>query len=134
MSLRGDATVVNNAAGTSPIVVPSTTTVYSNSFKLYYGQAFGIQYKLANGSGTGNIKIQLEQSNVLPAVEGASDANWVIGLGVADIETNLADTLTHVKSLSPIPSKYGRLKLTGLGSNPADASLTSQVFQQELVV
>lgn len=134
MSLRGDATAVNNAAGTSPIVVPTTTVVYSASFKLNYGQAFGIQYKAANGSGTANMKIQLEQSNVPPTTEGSSDPNWVIGLGVADIETNLNDTVTHVKSLSPIPAKYGRLKITGLGSNPSDASLTASIFQQELVV
>ncbi len=133
-SLRGDTTVFNNASGTSPITVPSTTVVYSAAVKLYYGQSFGIQYKAANGSGTANMKIQLEQSNVLPAVEGTSDANWVIGLGVADIETNLADNITHIKSLSPVPSKYGRLKITGLGSNPADAALTASIFQQELVV
>ncbi len=137
MSLRGDATRIPNYTGApAPIVIPTTTTVYSRSFRLNYGQAFGIQYKAADGSGTANMKIQLEQSNTLltEAQEGSSNSAYVIGEGVADVVTNLADTLTHVKSFSPVPAKYGRFKITGLGSNPADASVTIDVFQQELVV
>lgn len=137
MSLRGQSTPIPNYTGApGPIVIPTTTVVYSRSFKIYYGQTFGAQYKAANGSGTANMKIQLEQSNTLLAdsEEGASNANWVIGSGVADIETNLADTLTHIKSFVPAPTNYARFKITGLGSNPADASLNIQVFQQEVVV
>ena len=133
MSLYGDSRQVlsgNGAAGA--ITIPSTTTVYSRAFRLNIGQAFGIWLQAGNGSGTANMKVQLEQSYIVPTTEGSSDANWVIGDGVADIYPNLNDTNAHVKSLTPVPMKYGRLKITGLGANPADATLTAWIFQQEI--
>jgi hypothetical protein len=136
MSLRGDVSQIRQYTGApAPITVPTTTTVYSRVFRLNYGQAFGIWYQAGNGSGTANMKIQLEQSYVAltEAQEGASNANYVIGSGVADIETNLLDTTAHVKSVSPIPMKYARFKITGLGTNPADATINIWLFQQELV-
>lgn len=134
MSLRGDVRLINNASGApAPIVIPNTTTVYSQSFKLYYGQVFGVWLQAGNGSGTANMKIQLEQSRIVPTTQGAADANWVIGDGVADVYSNLNDTNAHIKTLSPVPMKYGRFKITGLGSNPVDASITIWIFDQELI-
>lgn len=134
MSAYGDVRQINNGSGASaPIVVPSTTVVYSRTFRINYGQAFGVWYQAGNGSGTANMKIQLEQSYRAPTTEGAADATFVIGSGVADIESNLADTTAHVKSLTPVPMKYARLKITGLGSNPADATLNLWLFIQELI-
>lgn len=132
-STRGDVSQVNNSNGTGTIVIPNTTPVYSYSFSLKYGTSFGIWYQAGNGSGTANMKIQLEQSYKRPGTEGSSDTAWVIGAGVADIATNLIDTTAHIQSVSPVPMKYARLKITGLGSNPADATLTAWFFQQELV-
>lgn len=134
MSLRGDVSSVNNSnGGPVPITIPTTTVVYSQSFRLNYGQAFGVWLQAGNGSGTANMKIQLEQSYKPPTTEGSSDSAYVIGDGVADIYSNLNDTTAHVKTIQPVPMKYARLKITGLGSNPADATLTAWIFQQELV-
>lgn len=136
MSLRGDVTLINQSNGApAPITVPTTTTVYSRTFKLNYGQAFGIWLQAGNGSGTANMKVQLEQSyiDLTEAQQGSSNANYVIGDGVADLYSNLNDTTAHVKTVSPVPMKFGRLKITGLGTNPADATLTAWLFQQELV-
>lgn len=134
MSLRGDSRQINNSNGApGPITIPTTTTVYSRAFRLNYGQAFGIWLRAGNGSGTANMKIQLEQSNVVPVTEGAADGNYVIGDGVADVYSNLNDALAHVKTLSPVPMKYARFKITGLGSNPADATINIFVFDQELI-
>lgn len=131
-SLYGESSLVVNSLGTSPITIVSTTVIYSRHFKLARGQAFGIWYQAGNGSGTANMKIQLEQSYKLPTTEGASDASWIIGSGVSDIETNLNDTTAHLKSISPVPMKWARLKITGLGGNPADATLTAYIFLQGL--
>ena len=133
-STRGGVSDVNNSAGVGTITVPSQTTVYSYHFPLKYGTAFGIWLQAGNGSGTANMKIQLEQGYKAPVPEGSSDSNWVIGDGVADIYSNLNDTLAHIKTVSPVPMKLARLKITGLGSNPADATLVAKLFQQEIVV
>lgn len=132
-STRGGASQVNNSAGTGTIVVVSVTTVYSMSFNLKYGTAFGIWLQAGNGSGAANMKIQLEQGYKTPTTEGSPDSTWVIGDGVADIYTNLNDAIAHIKTISPVPMKHGRLKITGLGANPADATLTAFLFQQEFV-
>lgn len=137
MSLYGNVTEVPASTGApAPITIPSTTVVYSRTFKLYYGQAFGVWLQAGNGSGAANMKIQLEQSykDLTEAEQGASNANYVIGDGVADVYTNLNDTTAHVKTISPVPMKYGRYKITGLGSNPADATINIKNFIQELIV
>lgn len=128
----GDVTQVRASDGSFPITVPSTTTVYSRSFRLNFGTAFGIWYQAGNGSGAANMQIQLEQSHRAPTTEGAADSNYVIGSGVADINSNLSGTTAVVSAISPIPMKYARLKITGLASNPADATLTAWLFQQEI--
>lgn len=135
-SSRGGMTDVNNSSGIGTITVPSTTTVYSRSFALKYGTAFGIWLMAGNGSGQANMKIQLEQGYKAPVTEGAADSLWVIGDGVADIYPNLNDgatQLAHIKTVSPVPMKHGRLKITGLGSNPADATLVAKLFIQEFI-
>lgn len=134
--LRGDPTYVHAVDGTTTITVPSTTTVYSRTFRLNYGQSFGIQYQAGNGSGTANMKIELEQSNVAltNAQQGAASTDYVVGAGVPDIVTSLSGNTTQLAVLTPIPAKYGRLKITGLAANPANASLVAQIFQQEIVI
>ncbi len=129
----GDVTQLRNYDGApGPIAVASTAVVYSRPFRLNYGTAFGIWYQLA-GTGTPNVKIEMEQSYKAPTLDNnASDAAWVIPSGVAPIETSLSGTTAAIKSVSPVPMKYGRLKITGLGSNPADCTLNAWLFQQEL--
>lgn len=136
MSLYGNVTQVPASSGApAPITIPSTTVVYTRTFKLNYGQAFGVWLQAGNGSGTANMKVQLEQSylDLTEAQQGSSSANYVIGDGVADVYSNLNDTTAHVKTISPVPMKYGRYKITGLGSNPADATINIWNFIQEIV-
>ena len=80
-----------------------------------------------------NITIQVEESPVLPTTEGSSDANYVIGSGVADIVTGLTNSTAALKTLSLIPMKYGRLKITGIAGNGSDTTLDLRIFFQELI-
>lgn len=135
MLLYGNLKQINQYNGApAPITIPTTTTVYSRVFRLNYGQAFGLWLQAGNGSGTANMKIQLEQSYLAltEAQEGSSNAAYVIGDGVADVYANLNDANAHVKTISPVPMKYARFKITGLGSNPADATINIWLFDQEL--
>lgn len=119
-----EANDVLSSAGATDIAVASTATVYTRSFPLVYGSAFGLSYKAAS-SGTINLKIELEQSFTPPATEGASDANWVVPEGLSAIDSGVTDSNMHHASMSPIPLKYGRLKITGLTGN--DASTTVRI-------
>lgn len=130
-SSYGNITQFENSAGLVAIPVASTATVYTKAIKLSYGQYFGV-WVLAASSGTVNLKIQIEQSAVAPAAEGSSDANYVIGDGVADIYSALADTTAHVKTISPVPMKYARLKITGGTGNDASTTVQCKLFSQEI--
>lgn len=133
MSLRGDVTLVRDPVTVnSPINIAGNVTVYSQSFRLNYGQAFGIALKAAS-AGVIALQIQLEQSDVEPTTQGSADANWVVGDGVADIITALANNTKRIVNVSPIAMKYGRLKIIGGGSNDASTTLTANLFQQELI-
>lgn len=115
----------------SSLAVASTATVYSNSFLMRWTENFGIWVLASSVSGTPSLRIQLEESYIAPATEGSSDTNYVVGDGVSDVYSNLNDEIAHIKSLSPVPSQYGRYKITGLASNPADTVITIINFQQE---
>lgn len=126
----GGASSVTLSTGSPSLAVASTATVYSKSFKLSFGVAFGIWYKAAS-SGTVGLKIQLEQGYAPPTTEGSADTSWVIADGVADINSSLADTTARIKTVTPAPMTYARLKITGIGSNDASTVLTAYLFQQE---
>jgi len=117
-------------AGSTTIAIDSTATVYTDSFPLKYGLAFGIAL-IADSPGTVDLKVQLEESDRLPTTENTSDTHWVIADGVADIYTSLADETKHIKVISPVPMPLGRLKITGGASNNASTTLSATVFEQE---
>ena len=118
-----DVETILDLTGNSTMSISSTTTVYTNSFKLSYGSQFSGIYTAECNSGTPNKLIELEQSDVVPASEGYSDSNYVEPDGASDIIT-LTDTNRHIKAFSPVATKYARYKLTGQGSNPATASIS----------
>jgi len=126
----GDVTGVTLASGSETIAIASTATVYTHYFKLSFGVAFGLWYQ-ATSSGTVNLKIELEESYTTPTTDGSADTNYVVGSGVSDVESALADENAHVKTLSPVPMKYARFKITGGDGNDASTTLSLKVFQQE---
>lgn len=115
----------------SQLAVVSANTVYTNSFPIGFGLYFGLWAKATSVSGTPAIKVELEESYVLPSTEGAADTNYVEPDGMSDIFSNLNDEVAHVVALSPKPMPYGRFKLTDGGSNPADSLIDLFVFVQE---
>lgn len=130
-STRGDVGQINGSDGNQSIAINGATTVYSQSFPLHYGQYFGLAYKAAGSAP--DLKIQLEQSPVAPSTEGASDANYVIPSGVADITSSVTATTMNIQSISPVPMRYGRLKITGNVGNGANTTLRNWLFQQGTV-
>lgn len=130
MSSLGGVTGINTAADSPNIAIAGEVTVYTKSFSTKYSAYFGIWYKAASASGTPTLKVELEQSYKRPTTEGAADGDWVVAESASDIESNLNDELAHVATLAPSPMPYGRLKITGLTSNPEDAILVAKLFSQ----
>lgn len=129
----GNATKVSDSDGVTPIAVASNGTVYTKAFSLRQGLYFGVKAILSS-TGSPSVQVQFQQSDVLPATEGAADADWVIPDGMPDVWANLNDKVNHIKALSPVPMTYGRFKLTGLGANPADTTIDIRVFQQDILL
>lgn len=119
---------IKTASGTSPIAVASTGTVYTPAFPLNFAEAFGVGL-LADSSGVVNVLVELEECMTEPTSE-AADVDCVEPDGFPDV-INLTDKLMHIKQITPVPAKYGRLKLTGQGLNHASTTVRIELFMQE---
>ena len=114
----------------SALAVATTSTVYSKSFNLSYGRFFALSYK-ATSAGAVNLKIELEQCYEPPTTEGSADGDFAVPEGVSEIDAGLTDENQHHISVSPIPLKYGRFKVTGLAGNDASTTLELKLSTQE---
>jgi len=114
------------------IPIASAAVVYTRSFAFGNAEYFSLDY-IATSSGVTGLKIELEQGNARPATEGSSDTSWAEAENAQDIEANLADETQHIKKLSPVVSIYGRLKITGSGTNDATTTLRAKLVRQEEV-
>lgn len=126
----GTVNQITKADATTPIPVGNTVTEYSQSFPLAPGENFGIKL-LADSDGTVDVLVELEVSMDLPSTEGSADDNFVEPEGFADI-LNLTDEDVHIKSISAPYAKYGRLKLTGQGSNHSSTTVAADIFKVEV--
>jgi hypothetical protein len=104
------------------ITVASTGTAYSRAFELPRDVSFGWEFLFSSG-GAVDVKIELEVSNTKPATEQASDSNWAVPDGASAMSSGITDENVHFLAFAPTVAKYGRLKLTGQGSNAADTAL-----------
>uniref|UniRef100_A0A6M3IM55 Uncharacterized protein n=1 Tax=viral metagenome TaxID=1070528 RepID=A0A6M3IM55_9ZZZZ len=118
---------VMTSAESVSIAIAGAVTVYTKAIKLRFGEYFSLGYKAVSASSAPDIKIELEQSvkDVLPATEGASDANYVVAENASAIETSLITESFKLKALSPVASHYCRLKITGAAGNAADTIVTA---------
>ncbi len=114
------------------IAIASAAIVYTRSWLWGNSEYFGLN-ALASSSGVVGLKIELEESQVLPVTEGAVDANFAVAVNGQDVFTNLSVKTTKITRLSPVVSKYGRLKITGSGSNDASTTLLAKLVRQEEV-
>lgn len=119
---------INNTP-TGVLAIPladNTTPVYSNSFPLRRGLTYGWEV-LLGGTGVKAVKIELEQGNVRPVNEGATDASWAVpdNKTGTPLFTSIADTKTHFAAYAPDATAFGRLKVTGLTGNDASTTLAT---------
>ena len=118
-----------DATGDTSIAVASTDTVYTRAFSLKWGEYFGLSLK-ATSDASVDVNVELEQSWQVPTTEGASDSNWAEPEGMSDL-INVTDETVHIMGLSPKPFAYGRLKMTGQGSNSGTTTVRARLSKQE---
>lgn len=107
-------------AGAVNIAVANTDVAYSQSFILPKNVSFGLDYQFTS-AGAVDVKVELEQGNERPGTEGSADSDW----GVTDtISAGITDEVTHIVQVVPTVTRFGRLKLTGQGSNAASTVLS----------
>lgn len=128
--------VILDAAGTSHslptvtasgITVNGTGTIYLPSFIKPRNVTWGWLAKFAS-VGTVDAKVELEEGWARPTTEGASDAAWVSAdnkLTSSMLFQEISDTLNHITAYAPNATPYGRIKITGLGSNNAATLIAS---------
>jgi len=120
-----------NSSDSATIAVAGETTVYTKAIDLTKFQNMAVAVKCDSaGDGTVNVKVELEQGIELPDTEGSADTSWAVP-ETAPISLTITDEDQHGDNLSPIPFRYGRLKLTGLTGNAADVSVTAYLSATE---
>ena len=101
------------------IAIAGEVTIYSMPFVLYNATNHSFEC-LAFGT-TVNLKIEVEQGNVLPTIDGSADTvNWSVPSGVTEIIDGLTQKTHYMKSYSPVTSELGRLKILGKSGNTGD--------------
>lgn len=100
-------------AGSAQIALGATTTVYTDTYRFGDADYFALSYKVAC-TGTPSVKIEMEQSIVLPAAgnENAADDNFGVPKTIGNIETALTSKTIQHMQLSPVTLTYVRFKIT----------------------
>lgn len=111
-----------------PLAVASTAVVYSKCFVLPKNVSMGILLAFTKSAGVINVKVDVEVGIIPPATENAIDAtNWGLSGNIGTV----ADTNMTPLVFDPVAAPYGRLKLTGQGSNDASVALAKAYFTFE---
>jgi len=99
-------------AGSQNITLGSSAVIYTDTFRFGDVDYFALSYIVTSKDGMPNVKIEMEQSIVLPAAENATDVNFGVPKTIGDIETALtAETIQHMQ-LMPVTIPYVRFKIT----------------------
>lgn len=120
---------VTLASDAVAIAVGAGATVYTKSMDLSNLDTFSLGYSVAC-TGVPNIKIELEQSDVVPTTEGAADSNFVVPETISEVDPSLTDELVHRTALFPICCRYLRFKITEVTTTVADSVLTMNISAQ----
>jgi hypothetical protein len=105
--------VLDSSDGTT-IYVDGAVVVYTKSFKVAFGDSFGLGYIAAN---TPDLLIEFQGSHKEPATEGAADTHYAEPATMSNVETNLTTTAYKLAEISPATCEYGRFKITGNAAN-----------------
>ena len=111
--------------GNTTISVPTTSTVYTDTYRLDFVDYMAIKYQ-ATSSGSVNLKIEMEQDVEAPATENIADADMTEPSDISDVDSSLTDENIHKKQFLPDSFQYYRFKITGQSGN--DASTTLKIY------
>lgn len=115
-------------AGALTIPVGISATVYTDHFVLTDLDQFTLSYIVAC-TGTPNLKIELEQSIVVPTAN-AVDANSVVPDNFSPVVTSITTKTQHHIVLSPAATEFGRFKLTETTGTVTDTVVTLSLSTQ----
>jgi hypothetical protein len=98
-------------AGSQNITLGSSAVIYTDTFRFGDVDYFALSY-IVSCTGLPNLKIEMEQSIVLPVAENAADVNFGVPKTIGDIETALTATTIKHMQLMPVTIPYVRFKIT----------------------
>ncbi len=106
---------------TENVVINAQNTVYSRSFPLRRNVEYALEVKMSNDSGDSKVQFEIEQGNVVPAAEKSADTtNYAV---TSEVWAELHSEVNNIKSITLLPTKYARFKLTGKSGNATTTKL-----------
>ena len=117
---------------TAAIVVNATADAWTVPLRISRGYTFALELQAAVGA-TVNVNVDIEVGNELPTNYNAADGNFVQYEGYSSPTINLTDKNKHIVPISPVPSKFLRVKLDGQAGNAADTTVTVKLIKYQAV-
>ena len=114
-----DAELVNGTAS-----VESLRAGAGRGFDLTQFRFFGLWVNPTSVGGTANISVRLLQS------WDDTAANYIIPDTGGTVTASISDELPHAYSLAPVPMRFQRVRLVGVGTNPTDTVVDAYLFLQ----
>lgn len=112
----------------SSMTVASTATLYTKSFSLKNTEEMAVLFQATSDTTTPQISFYLQQSYRRPTAEGCFDFTY------SDVDLIQSDRTDYrwgcatYSTLAPLP--FGRFKLVGGSSNPADTVVQMRIGKQ----
>ena len=119
------AQVLRDADDAATLAVAGTANVYGKSFSLGHGISFAL-ILTATSDGAVDLDVYVQESDVVPTTEGASDTNWVVPENVSKL-IDITDETRHIIAFSPVVCRYARLYVDGQGSNHSSTVLAAKL-------
>jgi hypothetical protein len=104
-----------------PMSCPNLDTYYTHTFVITHQRYFGCELQFSSDTDV-NVKVELEQGNVKPDVQGSYSPNFVVATDLID---NITDENVHLYPITPVVAVYGRIKVTGLNNSDGVNSATT---------
>ncbi len=125
------STARNISSAVALAVASQSSGVWTYTFRTSNLANLGVWVKCAGSSPV--IKIVLEESylDLTDAQQTLTNTSYVVPDAFPDVFSNISDTNPHIVSITPVPMKHLRYKITGLTGNGANTTVTIYTFEQE---
>jgi len=116
--------VFDDEAVASTATVDSIISASVNGFRLDEYHFFGLWLKATSVTGTADVDVRIIQSFDDTA------ANYILINANGTVQASVSNEVANVYALKPAPMPFLRIRIVGVGANPADTIVEAHFWAQ----